>query len=100
MIKEKVGTVTKEEMEEIRQLHDRKTALHELIPSLNTGLISKEKSDELYEKIIADMGQTNSKSQDWWNRMGLKYQWKSHPNGYWNIDFSTNEIFLVVDNVK
>jgi CXXX repeat modification system protein len=97
MIKEKVGEVTTEEMEEIRQLHERKIALHELVPSLNSGLISKEKSDELYEKIISDIGQTSTKSQNWWNNMGLKYQWKSLPNGNWSIDFSTNEIFLVVD---
>ena len=50
---------------------------------------------ELYERLVKDMGETSIKVQQWWNRMGEKYQWESADNGNWEIDFSTCEIYLV-----
>ncbi len=97
MNKEKVGFVTEEEKEEIRVLHERKLALNELIPSLGTGLLSDDKRNEIYEKVLQDMGKTNSLFQAWWNSKSVKYNWKSMENGNWSIDFDTNEIFLVTN---
>ncbi|MBR4552444.1 MAG: hypothetical protein IKO20_01815 [Bacteroidaceae bacterium] len=36
-----------------------------------------------------------TKFQSWWDRMAQKYQWESAPDGNWEINFDTKEIFLV-----
>ena len=41
------------------------------------------------------MGETGTKFQGWWDRMAQKYQWESAENGNWEINFETNEIYLV-----
>lgn len=51
-------------------------------------------NNELYEKLIKDMGETQGKFQQWWNDMSVKYNWESSENGNWEIDFETCEIFL------
>ena len=51
----------------------------------------------LYEKLVKDMGETATRFQKWWDNMGAKYEWESHPNGNWEINFQSNEIFLVVN---
>ncbi len=95
MLKEKVGTVVEEEKDCVLKLYERKLALDELMLSLNNPSFTKDARDELYEKIVADVGQTKLKMQNWWNDMHKKYQWKGIEGGNWNIDFQTNEIFLV-----
>lgn len=97
MKKEKVGLVTGPEKEEIKLLFERKLALNELIPALNSNLLSKEQRDELYEKIIADIGKTTSYFQAWWQEKAKKYNWKHTENGNWHIDFESDEIFLVTN---
>jgi len=44
------------------------------------------------------MGATSTKFQNWWDRMAAKYQWKGTENGHWEIDFNTNEIYLIVNS--
>ena len=95
MNKELLGLVTEQEKEEIQKLFERKSALQEIIPSLNSGLLTAEQTDELYEKVIIDMGKTNTNFHQWWNDKAKQYNWKSVENASWNIDFETNEIFLV-----
>ncbi|RPH33388.1 MAG: CXXX repeat peptide modification system protein [Bacteroidales bacterium] len=97
MKREKVGVVTKEEGEEILKLYERKLALKEILPSLNSGLLSDEQKNELYEKVLLDTGRTNSAFQLWWDKKSSKYNWKFVENGQWTIDFDTNEIFLVTN---
>ena len=63
-MKEKVGQVTPKERTEIQLLFER------------------------------NMGETGTKFQNWWDRMSGQYQWKSTPNGHWEINFDTCEIFL------
>ncbi|NLI11740.1 MAG: CXXX repeat peptide modification system protein [Peptococcaceae bacterium] len=94
MHKEIVGAVTEEEKKQVMQLHERIIALDELILAINNTLLSKESRDELYEKIVNDMGRTKMSYQAWWDNMNKKYNWKSVKEGNWNIDFQTNEIFL------
>lgn len=95
MNKEKVGSVTEQEKEEIKKLYERKNALKEIIPSLNSGLLTNEQKDELYERVVQDMVKTNAAFQRWWDEKGEQYNWKSVENGNWNIDFETNEIYLI-----
>ena len=88
-MKEKVGIVTTEERNEIQQLFERKNGLNELAKILTPD------NAELYEKLVKDMGETGTRFQQWWDSMSQKYQWESAPNGNWEINFETCEIFLV-----
>lgn len=87
-MKKLVGQVTPEEKNEIQQLFERRNGLNELAKILTAD------NNELYEKLVKDMGETGSKFQGWWDRMSAKYKWESTENGNWEINFETNEIFL------
>uniref|UniRef100_UPI004027D8F0 CXXX repeat peptide modification system protein n=1 Tax=Prevotella sp. TaxID=59823 RepID=UPI004027D8F0 len=88
-----VGQVTIEERNEIQQLFERRNGLNELAKILTA------ENHELYEKLVKDMGETGTKFQSWWDRMGEKYQWESIEGGNWEINFDTCEIYLVGGNV-
>ncbi len=88
MRKKKVGQVTPDEKNEIQTLFERRNGLNELANILTAENI------ELYEKLVKDMGETNTKFQNWWNRMSEKYKWESAMDGSWEINFETCEIFL------
>lgn len=84
-----VGQVTEEEKKEIQSLFERKNGLSELSKILTAD------NDSLYEKLIKDMGETGTRFQQWWDRMSTKYEWERDPQGNWEIDFDTNDIYLV-----
>lgn len=88
-MKKLVGKVTEEEKRDIQQLFERKNGLNELAKIVTAD------NDALYEKLVKDMGETGQKFQNWWNSMSTKYQWESHEKGNWEIDFNTNDIYLV-----
>lgn len=88
-IRKVVGQVTIEERNEIQQLFERRNGLNELAKILTAD------NHELYEKLVKDMGETGTKFQSWWDRMGEKYQWESIEGGNWEINFETCEIYLV-----
>lgn len=85
-----VGQVTPEEKNEIQKLFERRNGLNELAKILTAD------NAELYEKLVKDLGETGTKFQSWWDRMGAKYQWESVEGGNWEINFDTCEIYLVV----
>ena len=89
MTRKLVGQVTPEEKNEIQSLFERRNGLNELAKVLTAD------NAELYEKLVKDMGETGTKFQGWWDRMAQKYQWESAENGNWEINFETNEIYLV-----
>ena len=88
-IRKLLGQVTPEERTEIQMLFERRNGLNELAKILTAD------NEELYEKLVKDMGETGTKFQGWWDRMAEKYQWESTENGNWEINFDTCEIFLV-----
>ena len=88
-MKRKVGQVTPEECREIQTLFERRNGLQELAKIVTAD------NNELYEKLVSDLGETGTKFQSWWDRMAQKYQWESAPDGNWEINFDTKEIFLV-----
>ena len=90
MEKIKVGVVTTEERDEIQKLFKRHSGLADLAKIVNVDNI------ELYEKIVNDLGETNTAFQDWWNKKGEKYGWKSSKDGRWQINFDKCEIYLVI----
>ena len=87
-MKKLVGQVTVEEKNEILALFERRNGLYELAKILTAD------NDALYNKLIKDMGETNTKFQNWWDTMAKKYQWESAENGNWEINFDTCEIYL------
>ena len=87
-MKKLVGKVTVEEKNEILALFERRNGLYELAKILTAD------NDALYNKLIKDMGETNTKFQNWWDTMAKKYQWESAENGNWQINFDTCEIYL------
>ena len=91
MVKKAVGTVTTEEKNEILQLFERRNGLKELSQILTV------ENEALYEKLVKDLGETGAKFQNWWNRMGEKYNWESAEGGNWEINFETCEIYLVTE---
>ena len=59
-IRKIVGQVTPEERAEIQALFERKNGLAELAKIVSTD------NNELYEKLVKDMGETTAKFQNWW----------------------------------
>ncbi len=92
MVKKLVGQVTLDEKNEIQNLFERKNSLNELAKIVSAD------NDALYERMIKDLGDTNTKFQNWWDRMGTKYQWESVDGGNWEINFESCEIYLVTEN--
>lgn len=89
-MKKLVGKVTEEEKNEIQQLFERRNGLNELAKIITSG------DEALYEKLVKDMGETSTRFQNWWTRMAEYYQWERHEKGNWEIDFQTNEIYLII----
>lgn len=89
MTKKLVGQVTSEEKDEIQRLFERRNGLNEL------AMILTPDNEELYEKLVKDMGETGVRFQQWWNTASQKYNWEMTENGNWEINFETCEIFLV-----
>lgn len=88
MDKKLVGKVTEAERDEIQTLFERRNGLNELAQVLTAD------NTELYERLVADMGQTATRFQNWWDRMAQKYKWESSEDGSWEIDFDSCDIFL------
>ena len=89
--KKVIGQVTTEERDEIQALFERRNGLNELSQILTV------ENEALYEKLVKDLGETGAKFQDWWNRMGEKYNWESVEGGNWEIDFDSRNIYLVYE---
>ena len=90
-MKKIIGRVTEEEKNEIQALFERRNGLNELSQILTA------ENEALYEKLVKDLGETGAKFQNWWNRMGEKYNWESAEGGNWEINFETCDIYLVTE---
>ena len=89
MAKKLVGQVTPAERDEIQRLFERRNGLNELAKILTAD------NAELYERLVTDMGETGTKFQQWWDNMAAQYEWERTPDGNWEINFETCEIFLI-----
>lgn len=89
-MKKEVGRVTEEERDEIQSLFERRNGLNELAQILTAD------NEDLYNRLVKDLGETASKFQNWWNRMETKYNWEGAENGNWEIDFQNCLIYLVI----
>lgn len=90
-MKKEVGRVTEKERNEIQSLFERRNGLNELAKILTPD------NEELYNRLVSDMGRTATQFQQWWTAASQKYNWESSEDGRWEIDFQTCQIFLVSD---
>ena len=67
MAKKLVGQVTPAERDEIQRLFERRNGLNELAKILTAD------NQELYERLVNDMGETGTKFQQWWDTMSQQY---------------------------
>ena len=88
-MKKLIGSVSPKECKEIQVLFERKNGLAELAQIITVD------NNDLYEKVVKDMGETTTKFQKWWDTMAQKYSWESVIGGNWEIDFDSCEIYLV-----
>ncbi|MDR0431334.1 MAG: CXXX repeat peptide modification system protein [Tannerellaceae bacterium] len=94
-MKKRIGRVSEKEKKEIQVLSNRKNGLNELLRIISTGDDNKLH----YEKLMIDLIEANISFNQWWDKMSERYQWEKHPNANWEIDFLTNEVYLVGDSL-
>ncbi len=92
--KEDVGIVTEDEKNEVMCLYERIMGLKEMLPALEIKERTGENDENLYDRIIHDLGSTKRKQDEWWIRMSNKYQWKMKTGAHWQINFEDNKIYL------
>lgn len=88
-MKKRIFQVSAKDRDEILALYERQNGLNELAKILTAD------NSELYERLVRDLSDTSSKSQQWWQTMATTHSWESHPDGHWEIDFNDGEIYLV-----
>lgn len=88
MTKKLVGKVTPEQRDEIQALYERRNALKELF------IVVPKDNQNLYERVAADMAQTQKKFDQWWSDIRAQYNCEDKKCGLWEINFDTCEIFL------
>jgi CXXX repeat modification system protein len=91
--KRRIGQVSEQEKEEIRTLSNRKNTLIELSKLIEVSAANRPQ----YEKLVQDIVEATICFQQWWNTMETKYQWNKHPTESWEIDFRTNDVYLVTE---
>jgi CXXX repeat modification system protein len=89
-----IGKITESEKEEINQLYLKKTALMELLYGIKNIKRFDENIDELYEKVVKDLGETTEQYTNWFASKKEKYQWETHANYSFTVLFKTNEVAL------
>jgi CXXX repeat modification system protein len=89
-----VGKVSARERDEMQAMFERRNGLIELVQSLaqNGGGILE--NTAFYEKVVADLGRTTTKSSQWWNEKSKAYGWPNKPGWQWSIDFETCQITM------
>lgn len=83
-----IGKVTSQERDQIRGMFERYNGLKELAKIIGAD------NDDLYDKVVNDLGHATTAMEDWWSSMAEKYDWESTPSGHWEIDFSNCNIIL------
>lgn len=92
---EVVGKVSPKERDEIRALFERRNGLIELVQSLSTDGSGMLDNTAFYEKVVADLGRTTTRAQQWWNAKARAYHWPGRRGWQWTIDFDTCDIHLM-----
>jgi CXXX repeat modification system protein len=87
------GKVSEVERDEIKLIFRRKLALAEMFLAL--GKADDTAFDKLYERALADMGETAERFHNWWRTTATRHGWQGAEGASWRIDFDSCEVFLV-----
>ena len=93
-----VGRVSPRERDEIQALFERRNGLVELVQSLATNGSGMLENNAFYEKVVADLGRTTTRSRQWWDAKAKAYHWRGKPGWQWAINFDTCQISLKRNN--
>lgn len=86
--KKMIGHVTPEQRDVIQGLFERRNSLKELF------MIVDPANTALYERVVADMAETQKKFDQWWADRAAEYHWEATENGNWEINFESCNIFI------
>lgn len=92
-----LGTISEAERDEIESIYTRKIALVDLTVSLGDRGMT---SNDLYERLVADMGVTQQRMRTWWDNVAARYNWSYEANDSWSVDFKTRAVRLQVGGLK
>jgi CXXX repeat modification system protein len=93
MTKQLIGSVTQAEKEDVVRLHERRTALRELLLTLNSPYLSEGEKRTLAGRIVEEYVKASSLFERWWREAARKYNWPSKEHGSWMVDFETNDVY-------
>lgn len=95
-MKKLLGKVTNEEKEQVMAISRRRSALHELFATLGNEAATP--NDALYERIVADIGETNQKLKDWWSATAKAHDWSFSEKDIWQVEYESNELYLISED--
>jgi|GEM_PF-4230453 len=84
----------KEKTTEIRKLYERILALNDFCVMLAERKGQLTDCDELYEKMLADAGESKHKMSLFWEEVEKSGKLPPQPGKKYNLDFATGEITL------
>ena len=94
MARTKIADVTDDERNEIRRVYERRTALTELLLTLDSPDLSSSDREALQTSIEEDLARTQDRFEGWWLAVGAKYRLERADHCTWMIDFDTKELWL------
>lgn len=94
----KIGFISNDECEEIKNLHTQKETLLDVFNSLATSGISDTSKEEIYNRLLKDIAQQRLQISEWWKVTSQKYHWQARKDGKWQINYDSREVFLVIDD--
>ena len=83
-----LGIVNEEEYQNLVTIFERKTALSELVKIIDAD------NTALYEKVLKDYSEMQSRLVDWWQATAQNHGWKYDSSNSWRIDLGSKEVFL------
>lgn len=87
-----VGVVTHDERNAILRIHERRTALDELLLTLDSPYLSSAERDALRTDIESDRVRTDALFEGWWRDIARDHHLESTEHGRWAIDFESREL--------
>lgn len=94
----KIGVISAEDCQEIKNLHTQKETLLDIFNSLVTSNISETSKEGIYNRLLNDITQQKLKISEWWKIASQKYNWEARKDARWQINYDSREVILVIDD--
>ena len=89
MNKKLLCTLEDKDVDQFKDISDLRGSLVTLLPTLPM------ESKEEYSNYLKELIDIQSRWNDWWNYVEKKYSFAIADNGYWQIDYGSNNMYLV-----